>query len=552
MLIALENRAHFSRDRQEITKATWVIPDQAKLWSGRGARVNSKQPMGNSFEIRGRLLARNTLLNFVGLVTPLFLGVLCIPFLVRGLGVDRFGVLTLTWTIVGYMSLFDLGLGRALTQLVAGRLGTGQKQGIAPLVWTSLLLIFGLGMAGGAVLALLSPWLVRDVLRIPEALQVETLRASYLLAGSIPFVVHTTGLRGILEALQRFGLINAVRIPMGVLTYLGPLLVLSFSRSLFPVVAVLVAGRFFAWLMHLWLCLRVMPELCHGIGLERSEVGPLIRFGSWITVSNLVGPLMVYLDRFLIGSLVSIASVAYYATPFDVVTRLWLIPGAVGGVLFPAFAASFAQDRSRTAFFLGRGIKYVFLVLFPLTLIIVTFAHEGLALWLGNEFARNSTRVLQWLAVGVFINSLALIPFTLVQGVGRPDLTSKLHLIELPFYLLAAYWAIGAYGVGGAAIVWVMRVAVDAFILFMITKRLLPSGSVIFQRTILAMGFALLTLVFATLPVSLAMKGLFVLVTLLAFALAAWFVILVPEERALVENRLKIIHSFLPLARGKI
>ncbi len=66
------------------------------------------------------------------------------------------------------MSLFDLGLGRALTQLVAGRLGTGQKQGIAPLVWTSLLLIFGLGMAGGAVLALLSPWLVRDVLRVTK------------------------------------------------------------------------------------------------------------------------------------------------------------------------------------------------------------------------------------------------------------------------------------------------------------------------------------------------------------------------------------------------
>ncbi len=66
------------------------------------------------------------------------------------------------------------------------------------------------------------------------------------------------------------------------------------------------------------------------------------------------------------------------------------------------------------------------------------------------------------------------------------------------------------------------------------------------------MGFALLTLVFATLPVRLAMKGLFVLVTLPALALAAWFVILVPEERALVENRLKIIHSFLPLARGKI
>ena len=46
-----------------------------------------------------------------------------IPILIRDLGTDRFGVLALAWAIVGYASLFDLGLGRALTQLVAQKLG---------------------------------------------------------------------------------------------------------------------------------------------------------------------------------------------------------------------------------------------------------------------------------------------------------------------------------------------------------------------------------------------------------------------------------------------
>ncbi len=52
-------------------------------------------------------------------------------------------------------------------------------------------------------------------------------------------------------------------------------------------------------------------------------------------------------------------------------------------------------------------------------------ANDGLRLWLGPEFARNSTAVLQLLAVGVFFNTLGVLPWVLIQGAGRPDLTAK-------------------------------------------------------------------------------------------------------------------------------
>ena len=63
----------------------------------------------------GRLLARNTIWNLLGQVLPMVVGVVAIPPLVHSLGVDRFGVLSLAWIIIGYFSLFDLGMGRALT-----------------------------------------------------------------------------------------------------------------------------------------------------------------------------------------------------------------------------------------------------------------------------------------------------------------------------------------------------------------------------------------------------------------------------------------------------
>src|SRR5438046_7607495 len=116
-----------------------------------------------------------------------------------------------------------------------------------------------------------------------------------------------------------------------------------------------------------------------------------------MTVGNVVGPLMVTLDRFLIGALVSMTAVAYYATSYEVVTKFWLLPGALMGVMFPAFSTGFEQDRERTALLFGRSVKSVFLVLFPIMVCTVALAQDGLKLWLGSEFSQHSFRVLQFL-----------------------------------------------------------------------------------------------------------------------------------------------------------
>src|SRR6266446_631966 len=108
----------------------------------------------------GRLLARNTVWNLVGSGAPMLVALFCIPILIRGLGKERFGILTLAWALIGYASLFDLGLGRALTQLVAKKLGAGEEKEIPSLAWTSLLLMMLLGFTGAALIFLISPWLV--------------------------------------------------------------------------------------------------------------------------------------------------------------------------------------------------------------------------------------------------------------------------------------------------------------------------------------------------------------------------------------------------------
>ena len=170
----------------------------------------------------GSLLARNTVWNLVGQVAPMGVAWFAIPVLIRQVGMDRFGVLTIAWMVVGYFSLFDLGLGRAMTNLIAQRLGRSRQDDLPAIVWTANGIMAVMGLVGAVALAAISPVLTHTLLKIPLRLQPETLHSLFLLSIAVPLVISTAGFRGILEAQQKFGLLNIVRIPMGIAMFLAP------------------------------------------------------------------------------------------------------------------------------------------------------------------------------------------------------------------------------------------------------------------------------------------------------------------------------------------
>lgn len=461
------------------------------------------------------------------------------PILIKQLGTDRFGILLIAWAVISYFSLFDLGLSRALTKLIADQLGAAREERVPSLAWTALALMATLGLCGSLIVGLLSKWIVLSVLKIPEGLHSEALGAFYLLACSLPFVTVTAGLRGILEAYQRFGLINAARMAMGVVSFAGPLLVLPFTRSLVAVVAVLVAGRVISLIVHWLMCLKNVPNLRHEIIIDRGEIRPLLAFGGRMTISNLISPMMMQMDRFLIGMIISVTAVTYYTTPYEIVTRIGVIPTAAVGVLFPAIATSLAMDRSHTALLFERGMKFVYLILFPIILIVVGLGGEGLRLWLGNEFAAKSTLVLQVLAVGVLINNVAQVLFVTVQGLGRPDLTARLHIAELPVYLVTLWLLIRHFGIVGAAIAWTARVALDLTILCEMGKRLLPESLKAINRMRFELLVVLIAIAVCGLIPGLGQRVFYMFVLLLLSIPAGWRLILSEDDRRAVRSRIQ-------------
>ena len=421
-------------------------------------------------------LTVNVLWNLLGTGVPLLVGLVAVPPLIHALGTARFGVLSLAWVVVGYFGFFDLGLGRAMTQLIARKVGNCEESEIPSVVRSGMACMALLGIAGGLVVAALSPWLVGYKLAIPEHLRAETLNAFYLLASSIPIVIITTGLRGILEGRHRFDVVNIVRAPLGALTYLGPLAVLPFSNELPPVVATLVAGRIVSCAAYAALCLRLYPELARRVEHDASHIRQLLAFGGWITLSNVAGPLLLYLGRLALALLVSAEAVAYFSTPYDVVVSLLLIPGLFASVLFPMITETFQRDHASVRTLYRQWLRNTGLVMFPLALLTFLIARPALALWINEAFSEQSYRVAQLLAVGVFINSFGYISQALIQAYGRPDLTAKLHVAELIAYVPYLWWLVETHGIEGAAIAWVVRVTISTAALAAIANGCLTRG----------------------------------------------------------------------------
>jgi O-antigen/teichoic acid export membrane protein len=474
----------------------------------------------DSRHIGAGAIRRGLLLNVIGTAAPALAAVVCIPEIAAGLGHDRFGVLSLAWVFINSIGILDLGIGRALTRFLAVREEPDASREAA-MAWTSLAAILALGACAG-VLA----WWVADLVAVrlahgDAALQAETAAALRVLALSVPLVMLSSGLRGILEAFGRFDLTSRVSIPITLLNLVLPAALLHAGASLLAIVSALVLLRAIGTALLLQSVLHVVPAM-RSPRLRASGMRAVLAFGGWVTLSYVPGPLFAQAERWFLGSLAALSAVAFYSTPADVLTRVTAIPGAVLQVLFPVLAQALHGDRARAARLANRALLFIAAAVLPVLTLLVAVAPEALTVWLGPEFAAQGARAGRILALVTFMNCMDWLAFSLVQSAGFARWTGKLRAVEIPIHLGIAAALIHAAGIEGAAVANLLRATVDgAVLVWMATRVLGPSGRVgRLYASLVAVG--VVTMAGAAAPVALGLRLAWSVVALAAGAVAAW------------------------------
>jgi len=418
-------------------------------------------------------LRRNTLWNLLGTGLPVLLGVVTIPYLLKKIGIEAFGLLSLIWALIGYFSLFDFGLGRALTQQVSSALAIGKTSQLPGLIKTGLSFTAVAGIAGGAVLAGFSNQLAMQWLKISVELQNTAVNALLIAAIGIPLTTITTGLRGVLEAYEEFKIVNMLRIWLGAANFgLPALSVMYLGNSLSFIVSSLVVARVITLIAHVWLVNTKLPYGWINAGFNQRNLRDLLSFGAWMTLSNIISPLMVTADRFLISFVLSASVVAYYTVPFEVLIRILIIPGALTAAFFPKIASLISSNIILAKKTYKKSELLVFCILLPIVIILICTSHFWLSQWLNHEFADNAWVTASILAIGILFNGMAQIPHAVIQAAGKVKTTAVIHLSELVLYSPILYFSLKIFGITGAALAWSLRAFIDYLLLRIVAKKI--------------------------------------------------------------------------------
>jgi O-antigen/teichoic acid export membrane protein len=478
-------RAETSRSHEGAAEGALAAPERPPS----GAWTRHDRPSETT--ARGGRLARNTLLNLAGMATPLAVGIVVIPILVRELGLDRFGLLSLLWVLLA--NLAAVNLGRVTTKFVAEVLAHGERSSVPRLVWTIATAQAVIGVVAALAFAAAAPALVDRLFDVPVDLRAEARTAFVVLAVAIPVMLVGTCFAAVLEAIQRFDLLNAVIVPSGAATVALPLLVVLLGGGLAEVVAALLMARIATALAFFLLSVRAFPRLGRPCAPSLAVAVRMRSFAGWLMVAGIVSPWLRYLDRYVLATLLSVSAVAYYSVAFDTIERLTMVSSAAALTVFPAFAtfqASAAPARTHALFVFT--LKALLITVAPVALGLAAWGPVLLRLWLGAPFAQHGAAAFQVLALVVPIWILAPIADAALQAYGRPDVIAKLYVIAFPVNALLVVVLIGALGVTGAALSMALRALVMAAVLLLITLRTIRLPLAVFAadlwRTLVLLG----------------------------------------------------------------
>lgn len=471
--------------------------------------------------------------NVVGKVFPMIAALVGIPILIQGLGGELFGILILIWVFVGYSGILELGLPRGLIKVLTDIQDQDDSDKMDA-ISTSVTILVLFGAYVGVVLFGLSERIVSDWLKI-ERIHVEDAQwALILIALSYPILLIHGTYKAVLEVNQKFKILNRLNVVYGSINYLLPAAVVWFYPSLIAVVVITILVRW-ANIIHLAIhAYRLYPGQRYTLRVQPLMLQPLLSFGKWMVLGTILATGMALADRFIIGSLINMSAITAYSTPLELLMKLDLLPISLVAVLFPAFAHATATQSTRTETLYNMVLKLMAFTFGAICFFLIIFGEWILRIWLGEDFAAGSSFVFQILCLSVYLLSFVYIAQTLVQGVGRPELSVLVYVVFVFIGFPLTYYLIVDYSIEGAAIARVLRVFIEFALISFVISRVVKLTVQPRTAWVLGIGFCCLIgaffVPFQVLWVALAVLGWMIMTA------AFWTIALTSDERASIIN----------------
>jgi O-antigen/teichoic acid export membrane protein len=351
-------------------------------------------------------------LTFGTRVVGLFITILASVIAARVLGPSGKGALAVTGLITSLAVQFgDLGL-HASTTYFAARQPSALRRIATLSLWVGLWM--GVLLSG---LVLAAAWLFPGSLgEIPEG---------YLLfpVVVIPFSLLSLYFQNLLLGMQRIFAFNVVDLAGKGVGLLATILVLHVLHL--GVWELLVAGLVISVggsLVTIWIVLREAPL---SSGIDCALARDMLRYGMKFYLACLCAFLVIRIDLLMVNYFNGVTEAGIYSVAVGFADLLYMLPIAIGTILFPRIARDQAGEGGLTLM----ACRFAVVLMGAVCLAAALLARPMIHLLYGSAFT-DSVRPLLWLLPGVFVLSLETIVANDLAGRGYPA-------------VLVVYWGVG-------------------------------------------------------------------------------------------------------------
>ncbi len=502
------------------------------------------------------MLLRNSAWNFAGLALPALVALATVPWLIRGLGLEGFGIITLITSIVGYFGIIDINLSAGAIKYLSEHQATGDQRRFAQTFWFGLLFHIGLGLIGALLLLACAAPLLDRFFSVSPALRADAHTALQLAAVGFALSQLLGYLLAVPQALQRYDVSARGEAAFGILVNVASALVACNGGGLAGVVLarVAVSAANLAWLgWQLWR-LQSQLQLALAPTLPTREVCvTLMRFSGHCYLSRLAAMRHQHADKLIVGSLAGPVALAFYTVPVQLAGRILGLTYRLASVIYPRVSELAATGRQAQMQDLYLDATRLLTYLNFAVLAVIALAGAAfLERWVGAEFVSTGYPVLLLVTLALLADSLTTLPSLVNDGLGHPQVSGRFALARglagVPLVCIGTLLA----GITGAALAHLLAsVLMSALFLAWVHGRTVPVTlssvwSQCWRRDLLVGSCAALAVLPLKWLLATQLPGLPGLLVLLATSgtallLAGLAFVLHADERALLRTQLTAV-----------
>lgn len=469
-MISLSFDSYPKRGTISLPKQVISMPTRIHLYQGFSkVTLMTTTPPRSSRAVR---TLNNTVFNVIGWFWPIVLNFATVPYFVQKMGDEAFGVFILILTVVGYLALLNLGLNTASTKFISEYLAKNDTLKLNQVIVSTLMFYTVVGSVGLLLMIIASPWITTNLLNVSPELTDAAITALQL--GGIGFFINmvTGAFSAVPTALQRFEITNFMLITSTTLATASTFAALVFAGGLIEVVAYRVLVSVVSLIISVIIAKRLIPTLRFRVPFSWAVLRQMITFGGFNMVTQITGLILFQTGRFVVGAYMGAASVTYYAVVADLVTRLHGFISSISLVIFPLASELSAKDEhTRLSAAYMQLVKYNTLIACFIYLAVIVFGNDVLVLWMGREFMQRSDNTLPILGIAFLVMSFNVIPYHVLNGIGKPALTTITEFSGSIFNIVLWVLLIPILGIKGAALASLIAMARVPLYVFLVNRR---------------------------------------------------------------------------------